>query len=156
MGTVVRRVDRGAARLAVTVQASQARPHVRVGVLEAEGAKQHGADDLTVADVARWAEFGIGQPQRSWLRGTVAARRAQIEERMRIESRAVLEGKRTQEQALSRLGVFIVGLIQERIAAGIDPPNAQATIDRKGSSTPLIDTGQLRSSITSQYRPAGG
>ena len=32
--------------------------------------------------------------------------------------------------------------------AGIAPPLKPATIARKGSSTPLINTGQLRSAIT--------
>ena len=33
------------------------------------------------------------------------------------------------------------------------PPLAESTIRRKGSSNPLIDTGQLRSSITWQVVP---
>ena len=38
--------------------------------------------------------------------------------------------------------------MQEAISAGIDPPNAESTIKAKGSSTPLVDDGTLRQSIT--------
>jgi hypothetical protein len=48
-----------------------------------------------------------------------------------------------------------VGVIKQRIANGIAPPNSPYTIARKGSSKPLIDTGQLRNSITYQVEIGG-
>ena len=105
---------------------------------------------MTVADVARWAEFGIGQPQRRWLGGWIDENRDALLERARIESRAVIAGDRTKPEALARLGLWIQGGIQQRIANGIEPPNAESTVERKGSSTPLIDKGQLRSSIANR------
>jgi hypothetical protein len=50
--------------------------------------------------------------------------------------------------ALDRLGAKVAALLQNRISAGIDPPNSAATIARKGSSKPLVDTGQLKAAIT--------
>lgn len=147
MAVNVRVVDRGAAALVGRLRAGA--KAVEVGVIGADAAKEEG-DGVTVADVARWAELGIGQPQRRWLGGWIDLNRAALEERVRIESRAVLEGTRTKEQALARLGLWIQGGIQQRIANGIDPPNAESTIARKGSSTPLIDKGQLRSSIANR------
>jgi hypothetical protein len=41
-------------------------------------------------------------------------------------------------------------IVQMRISQGIPPALAQATVDRKKSSVPLVDTGQLRSAITWQ------
>ena len=105
---------------------------------------------ITVAMVAEWAELGLGQPRRSWLRDWVVEHETEIQERIRIESRKVIAGTQPLDVGLARIGVWMVGSIQARIAAGIEPPNAQSTIDRKGSSKPLIDTGQLRSSITSR------
>jgi hypothetical protein len=67
--------------------------------------------------------------------------------------RTVIEGKRTSDQVLEILGQRAVGQIQERIASGIAPANAPSTVAKKGSSTPLIDTGVLRSSITYQVKP---
>lgn len=75
-------------------------------------------------------------------------RRAQIVDRLRVEAtKVVIEKKYNLRVALDRFGLWAVGEIQQRIADGIPPPNAQSTVDRKGSSTPLIETGQLRASI---------
>lgn len=141
----VRVHDRGARRLVSTVRTLRAdKPGVEVGVLGAEAYE----GGITVAQVAEWAEFGLGQPQRSWLRAWVDNNRSELDRVVAAETRAIVEGRRTQAQALDRLGLWIQGQIQQRIANGIAPPNAESTIDHKGSSTPLIDTGQLRSSIT--------
>ena len=122
-----------------------------VGVIGSKAsAPEGGAQDVTVADVARWAELGIGQPMRSWLGGWVDEHAAELDATMSAELRAIIRGERSPEQASARVGAWIVGSIQERIARGIEPPNAESTIARKGSSTPLIDKGQLRSSITSR------
>ena len=50
--------------------------------------------------------------------------------------------------ALQRIGLWAQSEIQQRISDGIPPQNAPYTINKKGSSTPLVDTGQLRSSIS--------
>jgi hypothetical protein len=50
----------------------------------------------------------------------------------------------------------VAGWMKARIAEGIPPPLAEATIARKGGgkTTPLINTGQLRNSIG--YKVEGG
>jgi hypothetical protein len=50
------------------------------------------------------------------------------------------------------IGMRVVGDIQDRISDGIPPPNSPITIARKGSSKPLIDSGQLRQSISFEVR----
>lgn len=148
MSTSVRQVDRGAAalkaRLAAKAQA------VEVGIIgdKANWMEGSGFFGVSVADVALWAEYGLGQPQRSWLRDWIEENQAALATNMRAEAAAIKAGTRTKDQALARLGLWIQGAIQERIANGIEPPNADSTIQRKGSSKPLIDTGQLRSSIS--------
>lgn len=124
---------------------------VDVGVIGDKAQAPKGDDGaITVAMVAEWAELGLGQPRRSWLVDWVNENEAEIEKRISIESRKVLTGEQPLDVGLARIGVWMVGQIQGRIAAGIEPENAPSTIARKGSSTPLIDTGQLRSSITSR------
>lgn len=147
MSASVRVVDRGARALLTRLRASATA--VEVGVLGADASKEE-SEGVTVADVARWAEYGIGQPQRRWLGGWIDENQAALLERVRIESRAVIAGDRTKPEALARLGLWIQGGIQQRIANGIEPPNAESTVERKGSSTPLIDKGQLRSSIANR------
>lgn len=117
-----------------------------VGILGDDGADEE-APGITVADVARWAEFGIGQPQRSWLRAWVDENEAEIQKRISAEYKKIVKGQITKEQALKRIGAWAVGSIQQRIANRIPPPNAPSTVRQKGSSTPLVDKGQFRSSI---------
>ena len=118
---------------------------VDVGVLGAAAGAPHGR--TTTAQVAAWAEFGIGQPRRSWLLDWIDANLREVQKLQQSEMQKVVRGEQTESQARARVGAWIVGQIQARIAAGIAPPNAESTIAKKGSSTPLIDTGQLRSSI---------
>lgn len=124
---------------------------VKVGVHAKQGAAQHKGDDaepVTVLDVATWAEFGIGQPERSWLRAWYDSTNAKSRAEISRALKAVVAGKTDANAALNRLGARFAGEIQARIAQGIDPPNAPSTIAKKGSSTPLINTGQFRTSIT--------
>ena len=138
-----------------------ANPKISVGILEADAdapAKGGSKDEpLTILEVAIINEFGSEDgkhpPARSFIRAWFDGARGDIQERLNKEMLGVVAGKRTKEQALDRVGLWAVGEIQKRIAAGIDPANADSTIARKGSSTPLIDTGQLRSSISYKVEP---
>jgi hypothetical protein len=58
----------------------------------------------------------------------------------------------TLDQTLNKLGILAQGDIQQEITDLRDPPNAPATIKAKGSSNPLIDTGEMRSKVTWQVK----
>ena len=76
---------------------------------------------------------------------------------LRKAAEEVVTGKvQSFDVALGRIGLKIRDEIKERIRSGIEPGLAEATKDRKGSSTPLIDTGQLISSITWELRRISG
>lgn len=102
----------------------------------------------TVAEVANDHEFGIGVPERSWLRAYVDAAQEEIRRDLSQAMAKVVAGEWDTERALEIVGMKHVAKIQERIRNGIEPPNSPVTIARKGSSVPLIDTGQFRSAIT--------
>lgn len=119
--------------------------NVTVGIHSDRGSDQKGL--LTVADIATWAEFGLGQPQRSWLRDWVTEQQGDIHKAIRSLGLAVIKGPLDAPQAIEQLGLLLKAKIQERISNGIYPENAASTIAKKGSSTPLIDTGQFRSSV---------
>lgn|SRR5574342_207575 len=107
------------------------------------------AQSLTVGEIAAIHEFGLGGlPQRSWLRGWCDGQAAMIHRTLAELARRVVAGKMDEERALSLAGAKFQGSIQARIRAGVPPPNRPSTIARKGSSTPLVDTGQLRASVT--------
>lgn len=141
--------DRGAVALIAGLQ-TRGVEYVMVGVLGGDQGGYADGGGVTTADIAEWAEFGIGQPMRSWLRAWADTHEADVRRFAREELKAVKAGNRTMRQAHARMGVWIVGQIQARIAAGIEPENAPSTIAQKGSSKPLIDTGIFRASITSR------
>lgn len=136
---------------------SLAKASVKVGVLEdhaGEAKRTRGKSavkGLTLLQVATVHEFGApaaGIPARSFVRGTVDEQESAIRADQRKIAVAVLSGKLDLRRGLDQLGARVAARIQQRIARGIAPPLKQRTIERKGSSTPLVDTGQLRSSIT--------
>lgn len=51
-------------------------------------------------------------------------------------------------QTLDVIGAFAAGGVQTYMTELKNPPNSTYTIEQKGSSNPLIDTGALRASIT--------
>lgn len=116
------------------------------------------SEPLTLLEVAAIHEFGLGVPRRSFIADWADENRENHYRQLLKMAKAIVKGKvASLDQAFERLGNLYVGEVQKRIAQGIEPPLAQSTIDRKGSSKPLIDTGQLRSSI--RYRigkPGGG
>ena len=57
---------------------------------------------------------------------------------------------------MKEIGAFQKGLIQERIVEGSFTTNAEATIRKKKSATPLIDTGRMRQSVNFVIRKKGG
>lgn len=123
-----------------------------VGVPEKKGTKQHGDSEFTIAEVALVNEYGLGVPERSFLRSFVEENREMIDEDFRKATAAVLRLQMSFEQAANILGVKYAAMIQKRITTHIPPPNAPSTVAAKGSSTPLIDTGILRASITYQLK----
>lgn len=149
----VRDVDRGAKALLKRVKARQ--PTLRVGVFGDKAAHRAiGGKGVTVGDLATAHEFTIpGGHGRSFIRAYVEENQSRIAEMMRRAGAQVAAGKLTAEQALNLVGFQIVGEIQQRMARGIPPALSANYLPRKlakypGATTPLIASGQLRSSIT--------
>ena len=67
---------------------------------------------------------------------------------LKRQARLVVQLSLPPKTAWERLGALIVADIQEQITDISSPPNAPSTIQQKGSSNPLIDTGGLRQRIT--------
>jgi hypothetical protein len=129
--------------------AATARERVTVGVHEDVGGEDHG-EGITIAEIAAFHEFGTASiPERSFIRAGIDENRDRIRDLQRRLAKLVIANRTRMppRRALELLGAKIATLIRERIRASIDPPLADSTVDRKGSSTPLIDTGQLIQSI---------
>ena len=119
---------------------------VNVGV--PEGKREE--DGTPVAMIAAVHEFGSpsqGIPERPFLRVAVQRNRQKYVRLNRINLVKMLRGQATVEQALGQLGEMAKGDVQTEIRSGEFTPLKEATIKRKGSSRPLIDTGQMVQSI---------
>lgn len=135
------------ARVKAIAQLSAGNYQIHVGVQGQKAQASHGS--LTVGELAAIHEFGLGVPERSFLRAWFDANQPKIENDMRAATRQILLGRLTPDKASELLGMRWVGQIQTFIADGkVEPALSPSTVKSKGSSVPLIDTGQLRSAIT--------
>jgi hypothetical protein len=146
----IRSKDNGANAMIRRAVQLAAGTEVAVGVFSQELAD--GGKGQTVADVATFNEFGLGVPERSFIRGWFDENEPKLGAFLKKLDQRVLAGELTLEQAKNQFGLICVGGIQRRMVAGIAPENAESTKKAKGSSTPLVDTGQLKSSVTYEVR----
>lgn len=149
---VKERGGKGAKALVGRIAGLRSGLSVTVGVHSDDANHTHGSTGelLTVGDIATIHEFGAPAaniPQRSFIRGWYDESQAEIRAVLKTELAAVVSGKRTVAQAFERAALRFEGSVKERIRRHIPPPLKPATIARKGSSTPLIDSGQLRNAI---------
>lgn len=132
---------------------------VTVGVHAAEGGTPHEDAPLSVAEIATIHEFGTGTiPQRSFIRAWADENATKNAEALAAVALSIVQGKFSLAQGLDRLGLRFVGSIQQRMAAGLSPALAPQTIARRehGGTKPLVDTGQLKSSIRHKAHLDGG
>jgi hypothetical protein len=103
-----------------------------------------GENPPDLEDVALWNEFGTERiPARPFLRTAQnrATKRGEHIVQVRMEENSDVE------QICKDLGLMLQDEIKNQITHGTFAPNAPSTIKRKGSSHPLIDTGNLRQSV---------
>lgn len=152
----VKDTDHGYADLVRRMHALAKGARVSAGIHAQDGNHSHGGA-LTVLDVATFHEFGTSRvPMRSFVRGWMTIHEKDVHALYLDQLRLYLTGKATPAQVLNRIGLYMSGGMKQRISARIPPPLAAVTIRKKGSSVPLVDTGQLRASITYSFRWAGG
>lgn len=125
---------------------------VRVGFQHGKATEDDGTD---ICDVAAWNELGtVDIPSRPFLRKSVDENEDKIRAFLEEKGEDIVAGATT-EQVLKEIGIFQKDLIQEKIKEGSYKPNALATIRRKGSSKPLIDTGRMRQSVNYEIKEKG-
>lgn len=123
---------------------------------EVSGAKRKGSghsplnDMSEIAEIMAVHEFGAPNkniPERSTVRKSFddyLDGLVKLRDRLYVK---VIKGNITTEKALGIMGEYMSGALRKTIRNTYDPPNAEITIDKKGSSHPLIDTGQSIQSI---------
>lgn len=117
---------------------------VFIGYQAGEVVDDKGVD---MAQIAMFNELGTSDsPSRPFLRMSVDDNQDKINAMCKAQADSIAGGG-TAEQALKKLGVFGVSLVQEKIESGTFEPNAPSTIRKKRSDKPLIDTGRMRQSV---------
>ena len=128
---------------------------VLVGVPQGAGEYE---DGLTIATVAAVNNFGSADgriPERNFMHSAINENQAVYRRLAELELPKVGRGLITMDRLLHVLGELATGHIQEKIVEGPFQANAASTIAKKGSDRPLIDTGNLRQSISYVIPPAG-
>jgi hypothetical protein len=122
----------------------KADPIIEVGVR----ASTAGADLVLIATVNEFGSANGHVPERSFIRSTADENR---EKYGRLSQRAVTrgidKGVGEFERELGKVGAVMAGDVQRKIITLSRPPNAPSTIAKKGSDSPLVDTGRLGQSI---------
>lgn len=130
---------------------------ITAGIHAAEGWRKTGRGP-SVLEYMTSHEFGLQEPrvpQRSWLSGWFDAHHAKILKLQRKAVLAVVKGA-DPVKVLEQWALWIEGDLKRRIRSRrAFKKNAQSTIDRKGSSTPLIDTGLGWASIKAKVSHDG-
>jgi hypothetical protein len=105
---------------------------------------------MTLAQLGVIHEYGApaaGIPERPFLFSAISEGKEQINQLNASVLAEVQLGTISKQDALGQLGNLGVRLVQEKIRHGEFTPLKPATIERKGSSKPLVDTGQLAQSV---------
>lgn len=108
---------------------------------------------------AVWNEFGTKGgasgggwggpiPERPFMRNSVRKNQGKYRDALKTSAVKILRGDTALQIVMQKLGIVGQGDIQKEITALMSPPNSPVTIALKGSSKPLIDTGEMRGAVT--------
>jgi hypothetical protein len=113
---------------------------INAGVLSSAGGD--------IASIAFWNHEGTsrGIPPRPFVMQAVETKQAMIGAALKASIAAIMTPGDVQG-ALDRIGLSVQTAIKQTIKGGSFAANHPDTIKRKGSSSPLIDTGRLIGSI---------
>jgi len=124
---------------------------VDVGILGQEATESHGDDGLNNVKLGTFHEFGGSNnrpPERSFLRSTMENKAQGYMNLLQKKAKRFYESGMSVKDFLGLVGQRVSADVKITIKKKIPPPLTDATIERKGSSVPLVDTGQLINSIT--------
>lgn len=107
-----------------------------------------------VVNRAIWNHYGTsrGIPARPFLAIAMRKNRSKYIQALRTSAAKLIRGQTTLDTVMNKLGILAQGDIQMSITELRTPPNAPSTIAAKGSSNPLIDTGEMRQAVTWEVR----
>lgn len=141
--------DNGYQALMKALREGGAGIELTVGIHEEEGGEPT-KGGLSVAEVAELNEFGSpgGRiPARPSITAWADENATRVPGDLKKSFERSIETRSDPFSRIDQLAQKYAGEVQGKIADGIPPPNAESTVRKKGSSTPLINTGQFRAAI---------
>ena len=103
---------------------------------------------ISIKDLAAIHELGLGVPKRAFVGPALQKNRIKYIKYIGKQLTPIIRRRQTMNAAWQTVGIMVVADIQEYMITAKFTPLAPSTIKRKGSSKPLIDTGQMRQAIT--------
>lgn len=126
----------------------------KVGVIGSKATRQNSQGGFNNAEIGIVHEMGsefLNIPARSFLRMPIESQRKELAEYAKKKKELISNGDLI--KFFSLIGIKAEEIIQKAFETqgfGKWAANSPSTIAKKGSSAPLIDTGELRKSITSE------
>jgi len=127
--------------------------HTKVGIQQSSNLGDRSLGEM--ATIGAVHEFGAPKrsiPTRSYMRTTFDEQQREIRKLTEQLKSKVMQGKISTERGLAILGEFMATKIKQKITDLKFPPLKNPSLRRRGSPgavpNPLVDTGQLRASIT--------
>jgi hypothetical protein len=121
---------------------------VNVGIQDDAGTDPESGK--TIAEIAYYNEYGTQDgriPARPAHRNAFDDNRAKLDSLQVRLIKGVADGKLSADRAAKIMGETHQGFVRRSIQTLSTPANADSTIAAKGSSNPLIDTGQTLQSV---------
>ena len=146
----IRDTDLGMEKIRAQI-AALAELSIKAGILEDAGSR----DGVPVAEYAAWNEYGVPGTEEKWaipprpfIRGYVDDNGEKIKNIQEMLVAQVIDGKIDPDTAADKLGKNTKEGIKHYIKTSSNfTPNAPATVKRKGTNRPLVETGLLRRSV---------
>lgn len=120
---------------------------VLVGVPKGAGEYEDGVNYATIMAVNNFGSADGSIPARPVLQPAVEEGAPVYRRLAEVMLPRVLSGDMEMRVLLEQMGSLAEGHVKQYMTDLRTPPNAQSTVDKKGSDNPLIDTGALRQSI---------
>ena len=125
---------------------------ILIGVTQKSDARSDGMNNATLAMVHEFGSPKHNIAERSFLRVPLSQNQEKITTLAKKQVYKALSSETNVITPLEEIGVFSSNLCKMAITDGLTPALKPATIKRKKSSKPLIDTGNLLNSITWEVR----
>ena len=124
---------------------------LKIGIPKEETGTDSDGNTTYLADIAFENNYGSKSkniPARRFGTTTVPRYEEKINKVVKLWLGDAVEGRLEVADAFDRIGFTTAGYMKKNLTQGEWKGNAEYTIKKKGSDQPLIDTGQLRQSIT--------